>query len=75
MDGGQITAIVIVAIVMVASVMRAGVRSSHRHRGMMCADDPNQSPTQLENERLRDEVSQLKERLKVLERITVEPMV
>ena len=39
---------------------------------MMCADDPQQIQTQAENARLRDEVGQLKERLKVLERITVE---
>jgi uncharacterized protein YlxW (UPF0749 family) len=65
MDGGQLTAIIIVAIVMVASIIKAGVKMSHQ-RG--CADEH----TQLENEQLRDEVSQLKDRLKVLERITVE---
>ena len=65
MDGGQLTAIIIVAIVMVASIIKAGVKMGHQ-RGR--SDDH----TQLENERLRDEVSQLKDRLKVLERITVE---
>jgi hypothetical protein len=44
------------------------VRSSHHH--IRAAQPDNQ--TRLENDRLRDEVSQLKERLKVLERITVE---
>jgi hypothetical protein len=68
MDGGQLTAIIIVAIVMVASIMRARMRGPSRGR-IGCGDD---GQTQLENQRLRDEVSQLKERLKVLERITVD---
>ena len=68
MTGGQLTAIIIVAIVMVASLVRARMRGPYR-RGMACGDD---GQAQLENERLRDEVSQLKERLKVLERITVD---
>ena len=67
MDGGQITAIVIVAIVMIASVLRAGIRMGHRQQ---CGPDDSQA--QVENDRLRDEVSQLKDRIKVLERITVE---
>ena len=66
MDGGQITAIVIVAIVMVASIIRASVRGP---RHPVVFGDPE---GKAENQRLRDEVSQLKERLKVLERITVE---
>ena len=68
MNGGQLTAIIIVAIVMVASLFRARMRGPYR-RGMACGDD---GQAQLENERLRDEVAQLKERLKVLERITIE---
>ena len=68
MDGGQLTAIIIVAIVMFASIFRARIRGPYR-RNMAC-DDGGQA--QLENQRLRDEVSQLKERLKVLERITVD---
>jgi hypothetical protein len=67
MDGGQITAIVIVAMVMLASIIRAAVRGSGR-RGA-CSND---SEAQVENRRLRDEVSGLKDRIKVLERITVE---
>ena len=66
MDGGQITAIVIVAIVMIASIIRAGVRGP-RHP-VVFSDDR----AKVENDRLRDEVSQLKERIKVLERITVD---
>jgi uncharacterized protein YlxW (UPF0749 family) len=44
------------------------MRGNYRRREG-CGDD---QPAQAENERLRDEVSQLKERLKVLERITVD---
>jgi hypothetical protein len=66
MDGGQLTAVMIVAIVMLASIIRAVVRG------------PRQAPLlsnpqgDAENRRLRDEVSQLKDRIKVLERIAVE---
>ena len=57
--------VLIVAIVMIASVLRA--KHSRRHR------DDDQTPVRnVENERLRDEVKQLKERIQVLERITVE---
>ena len=71
MDGGQITAVIIVAIIMIGSIIKAGAKGAYRHR-IACADDQGQSQTQVENARLRDEVSQLKERIKVLERITVE---
>ena len=68
MDSGQLMVVLIVAIVMVASIIKAGVRSSHHHiRG----SQPD-AQARVENDRLRDEVSQLKERIKVLERITVE---
>jgi len=67
MDGGQITAIVIVAIIMVGSIIKSGVR--HGARYVQSAGD---GQTKVENQRLRDEVSELKERIKVLERITVE---
>jgi uncharacterized protein YlxW (UPF0749 family) len=69
MDGGQLTAIIIVAIVMVASIFRARARGPYRRGSLACGDD---GQAQQENQRLRDEVSQLKERLKVLERITVD---
>lgn len=56
--------VLIVAIVMIASVVRAK-HQSHARRGS--------SPEEhAENLRLRDEVKELKERIKVLERITVE---
>jgi hypothetical protein len=68
MDGGQITAVIIVAIIMVASIIRAKVRGPYRLRAP-CPDD---GQAEIENRHLRDEVSQLKERIKVLERITVD---
>jgi cell division protein FtsB len=68
MDGGQIMVIVIVAIVMVGSIIKAGVRGSARFH----YHNPGEGQTRAENQRLRDEVQELKERIKVLERITVE---
>ena len=55
----------IVVAVMIASVLRAKY-GHRRHRGEI---EPKE---QAENLRLREEVRELKERLKVLERITVE---
>jgi hypothetical protein len=66
MDGGQLTAIIIVAIVMLASIVRASVRGP-RHPVTF-----TDGQAKAENERLRDELSQLKERMKVLERIAVD---
>ena len=66
MNGGQVTAIMIVALIMLGSIIRAAIRG------------PRQAPLfsnpqgDAENQRLRDEVHELKERIKVLERITVE---
>jgi hypothetical protein len=64
MDGGQLTAIIIVAIVMLASIIRAGVKWGRHHHPT--------DQTLVENRRLHSEVQELKERLKVLERITVD---
>ena len=58
--------VLIVAIVMFAGIFKA--RYSHRHR----APDDTDPAERLENQRLREEVSELKERIKVLERITVD---
>jgi hypothetical protein len=69
MDGGQLMVVMIVAIVMVASIIKARVRGLYRDRGV---HGPVDNQAQVENHRLRDEVSQLKERIKVLERITVD---
>ena len=66
MDGGQIMVIVIVAIVMVAGIIRAGLRGP-RHPIVWTNEEGK-----AENQRLRDELLEMKERLKVLERITVE---
>ena len=71
MDSGQLTAVLIVAIVMIASIARAkygyGRFGRYRRGGEMI-----RSQNQVENLRLRDEVKELKERIKVLERITVD---
>ena len=65
MNPFEMVAIIVVAV-MIASVLRAKYGHS-RHRGVEA--DPRE---QVENLRLRDEVKELKERIKVLERITVE---
>jgi hypothetical protein len=64
MNSGELMVVLIVAIVMIAGIVKQRARYSHRVDG-----DPNAGG---ENQRLRDEVRDLKERLKVLERITVE---
>jgi hypothetical protein len=64
MNPFEMVAIIVVAV-MVASVLRA--KYGHRRRG------GDQTPVeQAENLRLREEVRELKERLKVLERIAVD---
>jgi hypothetical protein len=60
--------VLIVAIVMFASIIKARY-GHHRVRGR--SGEPG-TQEHAENLRLRDEVSELKERIKVLERITVE---
>lgn len=60
--------VLIVAIVMFASVLRARFGYSRRGRSISGPSDEDRS----ENLRLQEEVKELKERLKVLERITVE---
>jgi hypothetical protein len=67
MNHGEITAVLIVAIVMIASIIRARVRGPYRRRSL-----PDPDHTGAENRRLREEIGELKERLKVIERITVE---
>ena len=62
--------VLIVAIVMVGNVLRARYGYHHRRRGG--GSDQISPQDQAETLRLRDEVKQLKERLHVLERITVE---
>jgi uncharacterized protein YlxW (UPF0749 family) len=72
MSAGQLTAVLIVAIVMFASVMKA--KYAHydrqgRQRNSGASSGLGDGP---EAVRLREEVKQLKERLAVLERITIE---
>ena len=62
---GEMIPVLIVAIVMIAVVMK----SRYRHLDRQGAQSPED---RAENLRLRDEVKQLKERIQVLERITVE---
>ncbi len=66
MNSGELMVVCIVAIVMITSIFRSRAKFHyHVERG-------GEGDNQAENQRLRDEVTQLKERLKVLERITVE---
>ncbi len=69
MEGGQIMVVLIVAIVMVASIIRARYGYSRFGRRIQSGPSPEEKAETL---RLREEVKELKERLKVLERITVE---
>jgi len=65
MNPFEMVAVIVVAV-MVASVLRAKYGHSRRHG---IAADPQE---QAENLRLREEVKALKERLQVLERITID---
>ena len=64
MNPFEMVAIIVVAV-MIASVLRA----KYMGRGRSAEISPQESA---ESHRLRDEVKELKERIKVLERITVE---
>jgi uncharacterized protein YlxW (UPF0749 family) len=64
----ELMVVLIVAIVMFASVMRA--RYGHRRRSERGIEQG--AGAAAENQRLRDEVKQLRDRLAVLERIAVE---
>ena len=74
MDSGQLTAILIVGMIMIASVARARFGYGRFGRlGRYRRDDEDISvQDRSENLRLRSEVQELKERIKVLERITVD---
>jgi hypothetical protein len=67
MNHGEIMVVVIVAIVMVASVLKTLFRVPPPAHDFL----PNPA-IQSENKQLRSEVQELKKRIKVLERITVE---
>jgi uncharacterized protein YlxW (UPF0749 family) len=64
----EMVAIIVVAV-MIASIFKARYGYSRRHRGGGAEVSPEEKAETL---RLRDEVKQLKERINVLERITVE---
>jgi hypothetical protein len=72
---GDIFIVLIVAIVMIASVMKAGIKHGagrnapffHFHN-----EEGGDPKLKAETIRLHDEVVQLKERIKVLERIAIE---
>ena len=64
MNGGEMMVVLIVVVVMIASIFKARAKSHY--------DSDGEQPSSVENQRLRDEVLELKERIKVLERITVE---
>jgi hypothetical protein len=64
MNSGEIMVVLIVAIVMITGLFRSRAKFHYHVEG----DEGGR----VENQRLRQEVSELKERLKVLERITVE---
>ena len=66
MNSGEIMVVLIVAIVMITGLLKS------RSRFKYPVDNGGDDAGRAENQRLREEVSELKERLKVLERITVE---
>ena len=67
MNHGEITAVFIVAIVMIASIFKTLLRGPRRPQPLV----PDAGAIS-ENRQLRSEVQELKERIKVLERITVD---
>jgi uncharacterized protein YlxW (UPF0749 family) len=70
MNGGQIMVVLIVAIVMIAGIIKSKHGVRHGRQGAHPGSD--RAIESAETQRLRDEVKQLKERLAVIERITVE---
>ena len=70
MSSGQLTAVLIVAIVMIAGIFKSRLRFAHKYEQRLSEGEGRAAKA--EAERLREEVKQLKERLHVLERITVE---
>jgi uncharacterized protein YlxW (UPF0749 family) len=70
MNGSQGFVLLIVAIVMIAGIFKARIRYAHKYGGQ--ESESESRAARAEAERLREEVKQLKERLHVLERITVE---
>ena len=71
MSGNQGMVVLIVLIVMVAGIIRTYLGGGRSKRGRHGRDQAAMEDS-AETQRLREEVKQLKERLAVLERITVE---
>lgn len=65
----ELMVVLIVAIVMVASIIRARYGYLHKHRRSGQAPEVRNGP---DTRALLEEVKQLRERIQVLERITVE---
>jgi len=70
MNGMQTMVVIIVAMAMMAGIFKSRFRYAHKYGAR--AMDGESRAAMAEAERLREEVKQLKERLHVLERITVE---
>ncbi len=73
MSGGQIMVVLIVAIVMIASIIKSR-HGGHRHRhGNERVDHRHGAAVEsADAQRLREEVTRLKERVAVLERIATD---
>ena len=76
MTGGQLMVVLIVAIVMLASIIKGRMGISHRHRHKN-RDGSHESVSETrigaaDNARLVEEVTRLKERIVVLERIATD---
>ena len=74
LSNGQLTAIIIIGMIMFASVLKAAFGGRHYGRRHRRNRDEETLPPRDDGEtvRLREEVKMLKERLAVIERITVE---
>ncbi|HZG09255.1 MAG TPA: hypothetical protein VEZ70_09790 [Allosphingosinicella sp.] len=70
MTGSQVMVVLIVAIVMFASIFKS--KQGHQGRGSRRGREAALHNDGAENARLQAEVAELKKRLAVLERITVE---
>ena len=70
LGGQQLMVVIIVAMALIAGIFKARFRYAHKYGQRISQDDSRAAMA--EAERLREEVKQLKERLHVLERITVE---
>jgi hypothetical protein len=70
LGSGQIMGLIVIAMVLIAGIFKARYRYEHKYRDRL--SDGDNRAAMAEAERLREEVKQLKERLHVLERITVE---